>query len=101
MFGQHHPVEFDPDVAVRSQRVDTDVGVAGVPDDRLVLLKPVSASHSNRTLPATAPESYRRTADFCVRSGDVNENKREEPNCSSWTWFSSCKYSIRTSPTGT
>jgi hypothetical protein len=48
-----------------------------------------SASHSNRTLPATGPESYRRAADFHMRPGEVSEYSREEPNCSFWTWFSS------------
>src|ERR1700759_2796598 len=39
--GQHHAVEFDPDGAGRAQRVNTDIGVAGMTDDRFVLLDPV------------------------------------------------------------
>ena len=38
--GQHHAVELDADVPGRAQRVDPDVGVAGVDEDLLVLFEP-------------------------------------------------------------
>jgi hypothetical protein len=48
-FGKCDAVDFDLDVAMRAQWVDSDVWVARVPDDLSSSSNQSSESHSNRT----------------------------------------------------